>query len=151
MISIKSVMTDDHKKCDEIFSNAELQASKNEWENAQLSIKIFSERLLYHFEHEEKVLFPEFENATGMKHGPTSMMLHEHEQMRELLNEMEQAVNAHNQDRYLGLSETMLICMKQHKIKEEKILYPMIDQECAKKVEELTRSSLNLKNNETHE
>lgn len=143
MISIKSVMTDDHKKCDEIFSNAELQASKNEWEKAQLLLRKFSDHILFHFDHEEKVLFAEFENMTGMKHGPTSMMRHEHEQMRELLNEMEQAVNARNQDRYLGLSETLLIFMQQHNIKEEQILYPMIDQECANKVEELTRNIIN--------
>lgn len=115
---------------------------------AQASASNFIESLLSHFEHEESTLFPEFEETTGMKHGPTEMMRHEHAQMREMLEEMDKAISEHNQDRYLGLSETLLIFMQQHNMKEEQILYPMIDAECADKADELTRFIREYENND---
>ena len=59
------------------------------------------------------------------------------------MSKMEPATNSTNQNSYLGMSETLLIFKQQHNIKEEQILYPMIDQECANKVEELTRNIIN--------
>ena len=80
-----------------------------------------------HFEAEEGVLFPAFEAATGMGHGPTEMMRHEHEQMRTLLAQLESACDAHDGDGYSGIAETLLMLMQQHNMKEENILYPMCD------------------------
>ncbi|MCW9013998.1 MAG: hemerythrin domain-containing protein [Gammaproteobacteria bacterium] len=148
MMSIQSVMSHDHKRCDDLFSNAEQLVSKKLWDEAQLSLKDFCHSLLSHFEHEENTLFPAFENATGMQGGPTMMMRHEHGQMRELLNEMEIAAEQHNQARYLGLSETLLILMQQHNMKEEQILYPMIDKECGEQADELTASIRNTINSD---
>lgn len=32
MVSIQSVMTEDHRRCDSLFANAEQHVSENEWE-----------------------------------------------------------------------------------------------------------------------
>ncbi|MFK5913076.1 MAG: hemerythrin domain-containing protein [Woeseiaceae bacterium] len=146
MISIRDVMTTDHKRCDALYAKAELYVSKNDWETAHVIASDFIESLLSHFTHEEDILFPAFEDATGMRHGPTEMMRHEHEQMRALITELGKALEDKNGDRYLGLSETLLIYMQQHNMKEEQILYPMIDTDCADKAEELTKDIIDKTN-----
>ncbi len=137
MISIRKVMATDHKRCDELYAKAELCVSNDDWESAQKHVKDFVENILFHFHQEEDVLFPSFEEITGMRHGPTEMMRHEHEQMRALITELEKTFENKNKDRYLGLSETLLIYMQQHNMKEEQMLYPMIDEKCADRAEEL--------------
>jgi len=60
--------------------------------------------------------------------GPTQVMRMEHIQMKQLFSEMEQAVKARDDAQYLGLSETLMMIMQQHNMKEEQMLYPMMDQ-----------------------
>ncbi len=140
-------MATDHKRCDELYAQAELLVSENNWSDAQKSATDFIDGLLSHFKHEEEILFPTFEEMSGMQHGPTEMMRHEHEQMRSLVNELKAALTGQNQERYLGISETLLIYMQQHNMKEEQILYPMIDEVCADKADELTENIRNNVNN----
>ncbi len=71
--------------------------------------------------------------------GPTQVMRSEHEQMRELFQAMADAVTARDRDNYLGESETLLMMMQQHNLKEEQILYPMADQALAGELDELFR------------
>lgn len=138
MVSVKSVMASDHKRCDNIFAEAEAAAAKNDWQTALKSARLFTDAILFHFSHEEETLFPAFEAKTGMQGGPTMMMRQEHAQMRELIDDLLQAAEDKNQDRYLGISETLLIFMQQHNMKEEQILYPMIDHECGTDADNLT-------------
>ncbi|NOR57820.1 MAG: hemerythrin domain-containing protein, partial [Sulfurimonas sp.] len=81
-----------------------------------------------HFKMEEMVLFPMFEQKTGMTEGPTQVMVMEHEQMRKLLSKMEDAVESNDNDKFFSLSETLMILMQQHNMKEEQMLYTMIQQ-----------------------
>jgi hemerythrin-like domain-containing protein len=48
--------------------------------------------MLHHFGVEESVLFPRFEQSTGMYRGPTQVMRGEHVQMRQLLAAAEAAL-----------------------------------------------------------
>lgn len=144
MISIKTVMTNDHRRCDELFAQAEQDVASLKWETAQLSVGNFIQGLKSHLKHEENILFPDFEETTGMTQGPTMMMRQEHDQMREILVEMEKAITNKNQDRYIGLSDTLLLFMQQHNMKEEQILYPMIDQDCAARADALTLAIRNI-------
>lgn len=128
MSTISNFMSAHHKACDEMFAEAEKNVSDNNWDTGLALWKDFSDELLKHFRREEDILFPDFEQATGMTGGPTQMMLIEHEQMRVLLNEIDKAGTAKDKDQFLGLTETLMITMQQHNMKEEQILYPMIDQ-----------------------
>ena len=67
------------------------------------------------------------------------MMRQEHQDMREFMAAMNKAVKDKNSDRYLGLAETLLIFMQQHNMKEEQILYPMIDSNCAQQADALMK------------
>ncbi len=56
------------------------------------------------------------------------MMRHEHIQMRSLVKQMGEALADNNKDKFFGLSETLMILMQQHNMKEEQMLYTMAQQ-----------------------
>lgn len=128
MTSIRSLMTDDHRHCDDLFAAAEQAVSGNDLTGAASAFTQFRAALLAHFAAEEKSLFPTFEARTGMSMGPTQVMRLEHTQMRGLLDAAGAALLAGDADEYLGQAETLIIMMQQHNMKEENILYPMCDQ-----------------------
>jgi len=55
----------------------------------------------------------------------------EHQQMRALVQDLDNALAAKEKDEYLGLSETLMVMMQQHNMKEEMMLYPMMAQNVA--------------------
>ena len=127
-MKIKEFMAQNHKDCDLLFAKAENAASTGDWETASLAFNEFVQAMERHLGIEEQELFPAFEQETGVVTGPTEMMRMEHEQMRGLFTEMSDALKQQHSDDYLGIAETLLILMQQHNIKEEQILYSMMDQ-----------------------
>ena len=128
MASILNFMTQDHRHCDDSYAAAEEKVAAGQWDEAGQSWTIFRNAVETHLKREEGILFPAFETQTGNTQGPTAMMRMEHEQMRSLVAEMDEAITARNADSFLGLAETLMILTQQHNMKEEQILYPMIDQ-----------------------
>lgn len=138
MANIGDYMSKEHRQCDEAFARAEDAASSGDWAAAQAAFAAFHGAMERHFALEEEKLFPAFEEATGMSGaGPTQTMRIEHEQMRSLFEEMKQAALARESGQYLGLSETLLLLMQQHNIKEESMMYPMLDQALGQRAGEL--------------
>lgn len=125
------IFPDHHHLCDDLFVAAENAAQSGDWSATAPAFAHFRDQMNAHFEAEEGLLFPAFEAATGMRHGPTEMMRHEHEQMRTLLAQLESACEACDGDAYSGVAETLLMLMQQHNMKEENILYPMCDRALA--------------------
>lgn len=139
MSNISDTMSADHTRCDEIFSLAEEAIAKGDWAEGASRFKEFHDAMEHHFGMEEQVLFPTFEQRTGMRMGPTQVMRMEHSQMRQLFAEMASSVEQQNKDRYLGLSETLLMVMQQHNAKEEQMLYRMTDQALGSDVEDVLK------------
>ena len=131
MDQLTAPLVADHRHCDSLFATAEDAAQRTDWAACREHFDAFLAAMLHHFEVEENVLFPAFEQATGMSMGPTAMMRSEHAQMRDLLNNMAAVIVAGRRDDYLGTSETLLLYMQQHNLKEEHVLYPMADQALA--------------------
>ncbi len=129
MSTIPDYMTQKHRHCDEIFTQAESAVAKNNWLEANKQWSIFTNELELHLQAEENILFPQFEQATGMTAGPTQVMRGEHQQMRGLVDDLNEALNVENKDKFLGLSETLMVLMQQHNMKEEMMLYPMCQQQ----------------------
>jgi len=125
---IAQYLTEEHRKCDRIYAEAEEAVLKGDWEKAKDLFNQFREKTLLHFEKEEEILFPEFEERTGMTMGPTQVMRMEHNQARELLDRLSKAVEEKNKDEFLSAGESLMILIQQHNMKEEQILYPMTDQ-----------------------
>ncbi|PKO38671.1 MAG: hemerythrin [Betaproteobacteria bacterium HGW-Betaproteobacteria-6] len=128
MTTIRSFMTEDHRRCDDLFAEAEQAVSKGNLELALVAFGHFRSAMLAHFDSEEKTLFPTFEAKTGMSQGPTQVMRMEHEQLRGLMDDAINALKTANAEEYLGQADTLVIMMQQHNMKEENMLYPMCDQ-----------------------
>lgn len=129
MPSITETMSADHRRCDTLLSEAEESISKSKWAVGGSQFNAFKAAMKRHFAIEEEALFPGLEKWAGQGMGPTQVMRTEHVQMRQLLLDMEASVSREEKDRYLGLSETLMIIMQQHNMKEENMLYPMVDRE----------------------
>ena len=127
MTGIATLMTHDHRTCDESFARAETVAARKKWQEAGTELATFISALEAHFGAEENILFPRFEAVTGMTGGPTQVMRGEHAEMRSVLERMKDALERQDADDYAGEAETLLILMQQHNMKEENILYPMCD------------------------
>ena len=126
-MAIIDFMSRDHKRCDQLFADAEAAVDSGNWQQASTEIETFLKSMDEHFQMEEEVLFPAFESASGQAMGPTQVMRHEHQQMRQLFEQMKQALSGQDADSFLGASDTLLIMMQQHNMKEEQILYPMTE------------------------
>ncbi len=127
-MSILEVMANDHKGCDEDFVQAEKEVMNKNFDEARRLWDLFCVRTRRHFRQEEDVLFPAFEDRTGMSMGPTQVMRMEHQQILSLVTRMSDALNGQNDELFLDLSETMMILLQQHNAKEEQMLYRMCDQ-----------------------
>lgn len=128
MSSLKNLLSKHHVTCDDHFAAAEKAADAGDWAGCTQSASAFAKALAQHFAAEEELLFPAFEQATGMSAGPTMIMRSEHVQMRALLDSLLAAADGRSADDFFGASETLLVFMEQHNRKEEGILYPMCDQ-----------------------
>ena len=127
MSTIKEYLTADHRRVDEIFASMEEKANTS-LDEAKEICKEFIAQTERHFQMEERVMFLEFETKTGMTQGPTQMMRQEHIQMRALMKDMLEALENGDKDKFFGNSETLMILMQQHNMKEEQMLYTMAQQ-----------------------
>ena len=114
----------DHRACDLDWAAVE-RAADSDPAAAQAAFAHFDAALRNHLAMEEEVLFPAFEAATGMTHGPTTVMRMEHVQMRGLLDQMAQAARGGAWQDVLDHGDTLLMVIGQHNAKEEGMLYPM--------------------------
>jgi hemerythrin-like domain-containing protein len=137
MTTISNFLATDHKHCDTLFAAAESAASSGDWNVATPEFGRFRDAMLHHFAMEEKVMFPAFEERTGIKQGPTAVMRSEHRQMTGLFDSMAGAVARKDANAYLGDADTLLIIMQQHNVKEEQMLYRIADQALASEVDEV--------------
>lgn len=125
---ISDYMTRHHKHCDDAFARAEDMAAASDWIGLARDGGMFLHEIERHIGLEENLLFPAFEERTGMTSGPTETMRMEHEQMRGMFAQMRAAIEAKDAALYLGVSQTLLILLQQHNMKEESMMYPMLDQ-----------------------
>jgi DUF438 domain-containing protein len=128
MNNIRDFMAQSHLYCDGFLEHAERLVANQEWNGAAVAFAQFKSQVLQHFDAEETLLFPAFEEKSGMRMGPTLVMRGEHVQMRQLMDAASTALAEKDGDDYAGFTETLLIMMQQHNLKEENVLYPLCDQ-----------------------
>jgi uncharacterized protein (DUF2249 family) len=125
--NIKHFMEIDHSRCDQLYADGEAAILDEQMQVGKELIEAFILNMGRHFDMEEKIFFPAFEERTGMTQGPTQVMRMEHQQMRNVLTQMKDALVADDSETVLSAGETLLILMQQHNLKEEGMLYPMAD------------------------
>ena len=127
MNTISSFLTSDHRACDNEVANLENAIASHDWEEAKNQFEKFRLELTHHFDMEEKVMFPAFEEVTGMTQGPTMVMRMEHSQMRNILDDLKSDIEKKDKNHFFGVSESLMMLMQQHNMKEEQMLYKMAD------------------------
>lgn len=137
MATISEYLGQDHRYCDDLFMQAERDVAKGEWKAAREAFRLFDEAMQRHMAMEESVLFPAFEQATGIVAGPTRVMREEHRQIRGLLAGIGSTLDERDGAGYGGHAETLNMLLQQHNIKEESMLYPMSDRALSGKCREI--------------
>lgn len=125
--TIASYLAADHRRCDHLLAACEEAVSAGAWEATDAAAASLRDAMLRHFGLEEDLLFPQLEQASPMSSGPAQVMRAEHRQMRQLLEDLDQAVRDRDPDACLGGLETLHLLVQQHNAKEEGILYPLSD------------------------
>lgn len=125
MKTILSFMGDDHDRLDNIFKEFKniKNTNKNKTRNLFHEFKIGLQK---HIVWEEEILFPLFENKTGMDDtGPTGVMRMEHRKIKAFLEKIHESLGKNIQTN--DLEDGLIEILTEHNNKEEDILYPWID------------------------
>jgi hemerythrin superfamily protein len=118
----------DHRDCDarwadveELLDTADIDTARSAWQKYNASMR-------RHLLMEEEVLFPAFDARSGMAGGgPVAVMKMEHQQMRGLLDQIGDAIDAGDAQEAMDIGDTLLMLIQQHNVKEEGMLYPMAE------------------------
>lgn len=114
-----------HHECDDALSRLEELVRLGDWASAQRCFRLAEQSMQQHFDLEEKRLFPAFEDATGIRHGPTEVMREEHFAIRELFDNCRSLLTAQDRSALQAELDTLFVLIQQHNVKEENVLYPM--------------------------
>jgi len=129
-MSVQKTITEffeqDHDRLDELFKTFQ-QLKRSDFARAKEAFKGFKVGLQRHIVWEEDLLFPIWEEKTGMSEsGPTPVMRNEHRQIGQQLEAIHQKLTDQNPDS--DQEELALLdLLGSHNRKEERALYPAID------------------------
>src|ERR671939_164517 len=101
MATIREFLSNDPRSCDHLLSEAENQVSSGDWGRVAEALGRLNAGIQDHLRMEEDVLFPAIEDRAGSGFGPIAVMKSEHVQMRELLEELENAAKARDSEAFL--------------------------------------------------
>ena len=124
--SVTAYFKADHDRLDELFARFQ-RLKRTDFPLAAEAFKAFQAGLRRHIIWEEELLFPLFERKTGMTSGPTQVMRMEHRQIGRDLDAIHGKVEA-QQANTVAEEQSLQGVLSRHNFKEEKILYPAIDQ-----------------------
>lgn len=122
--TIAEIFERDHRGLDGLLGDAERSLEAGQRARAAVIFSRFREGLERHIVAEEEVLFPAFEELTGITRGPTEVMRAEHTEIRRLLREARAGLERAEAAVPLAALTSLLAA---HNRKEEGILYPMLD------------------------
>jgi iron-sulfur cluster repair protein YtfE (RIC family) len=124
--TISAFYEEDHDRLDELFKTYQ-GLKRTDFVKAKDAFKEFTIGLQRHIAWEEELLFPLWEEKTGISDGgPTFVMRQEHRQIGQLLESIHARVAAQNPDSDQE-EQLLLNVLGSHNMKEERVLYPCID------------------------
>jgi uncharacterized protein (DUF2249 family)/hemerythrin-like domain-containing protein len=126
---INEALSWDHDRLDALEAAAFQKRAEGDFQSASDNYAAFAAGLRRHIAFEEQVLFPAFEEMTGMPPtaGPTAVMREEHREIEALIGQIEAGIA----DRAVPvemLRRSLHDVLGEHNFKEEEILYPTTDQ-----------------------
>jgi len=125
--TISAFFEQDHDRLDALFQSFQ-KLKRHDVAKAQETFKEFKLGLQRHIVWEEDLLFPLWEEKTGMSDGgPTFVMRNEHRQIGEQLESIHHKIVQQNPESDQE-EQALLKLLGSHNLKEERVLYPSIDQ-----------------------
>jgi hemerythrin-like domain-containing protein len=126
---INEALSWDHDRLDALEAAAFQKRAEGDLESARDNFAAFAAGLRRHIAFEEQVLFPAFEEATGMPPtaGPTAVMREEHREIEVLIGKIEAGI-AEKSAPVEELRRSLHDVLGEHNLKEEGVLYPTTDQ-----------------------
>ncbi len=125
---VTDYLQEDHRRLDHIFNSFQEAFKEDRWDDALAHFKEFDLGLRRHIQAEEEVLFPLFEEKTGMVDaGPTFVMRMEHTDIRDFLEKIMNATEAEDREAAARATDMLVNTLADHNMKEEQILYPESD------------------------
>ena len=125
--TISAFYEQDHDRLEELFKTFQ-KLKRSDFAKAKEAFKAFKFGLQRHIVWEEDLLFPLWEEKTGMSEGgPTFVMRAEHRWIGEQLEAIHEKVAEQNPDSEQE-EQALLDILGSHNMKEERVLYPSIDQ-----------------------
>lgn len=124
--TITAFYEEDHDRLDALFKTFQM-SKRSDFAKAKEAFKEFKVGLQRHIVWEEELLFPIWEDKTGMvEDGPTPVMRFEHSQIKQLLDTIHHKVEGQNLETDQD-EQALLNILSSHNRKEERALYPAID------------------------
>ena len=124
--SIRTFFADDHDRLNDLFKRFR-ERKRADYAGAKLYFREFKFGLQRHIVWEEQVLFPLFEQKTGLRDtGPTELKHREHRLIEERLEALHDKVRRHDPESDAE-ELALLTALEAHNLKEEQVLYPMLD------------------------
>jgi len=125
--SVTGYLSWDHDRLDAILQSVRARVEAGDWEAARREYAPFYDGLDRHIRLEEGILFPLFEERTGMTGGPTVVMREEHREIRGALGTMLDALGRSDVRLFQEGLAHLLSVLPDHNVKEEQVLYPTTD------------------------
>lgn len=117
----------DHERLDRLFQQFQELKSSSPFK-AEEVFREFKQGLQRHIVWEEEILFPVFEEKTGiMACGPTQVMRMEHQKIKQCLEDIYEKIQEKKSESDEEEKE-LLSVLSSHNFKEEHILYPALDE-----------------------
>lgn len=126
---INEALSWDHDRLDALEEEAFKKRGEGDLRSARDLYAVFAAGLRRHIGFEEEILFPAFEETSGMPPtaGPTAVMRAEHREIEELIGKIEAGIG----EKDAPVEEwrrSLHLVLGEHNLKEEGILYPSTDQ-----------------------
>lgn len=121
----------DHKHCQDLFALIETGIDDKNWDAVHAGARHFSDAIKEHIRMEENVLFPIFEETIRQGDGPVDILRREHAHLHGILDRMLAALDRLSPADFLLHAESFALLMQQHLMKEEVLIYPLLDKALA--------------------
>lgn len=125
--TVSEYLESDHRRLDAILPRVRELAAAGAYQDAATRFEEFVSGLDRHIEAEEQILFPTFEEATGMVAGPTSVMRSEHVEIRRWMETGAASLAGADRGGFEQAAGALSSVLAVHNMKEERMLYPMVD------------------------
>jgi regulator of cell morphogenesis and NO signaling len=124
--TVHTLLSQDHDRLDQLLETYR-QLKRVDFARAKQAFREFKFGLQRHIISEETILFPLFEDKSGLRdHGPTVVMRAEHREIGRRLEALHDKVRRQDVDSERE-EEELLQALDAHNQKEENVLYPAID------------------------